>query len=498
MAYVPLNLDVYTAAYAGAIAGIGIPSGAFIVNPNQSHYAPVTVVAAAFAQAFDTAWSATPTANLYDIEAIAEACCNTFVKGPGAPMTGDVTTQDNWTIVATAIVALIKEGDAAATTGGIVFPPFGGGGGGPVPQQYWVAPWGSNTTGTGSIFLPFQTIAHTQSIITDAAANKIYEVILYPGSYTEDVPVKAFVKIVGFDPTQTFGQVYPARINGDISLGTGYGVASAAGWLTNLDIDGVVDLNFPETGTSADAGFSITNCQLEDDCTVNLGPANFFEFHGSTLFGGYEQRGGGSVWENTAGAAGASLLHVLAVTGSGATLRMYDCSWMGDIHADQNGNTTAGQVVNIEMFNSQARNGTCTITSATNNLPIIDGPYGALPENPVLTGAANAALSRQMRVSEGLSISATPLPAGSTNILIPLPGTVLGATSIEQMSCSFTPVGSGWGTVAAAGVTWAFYVRQNGATSEVHVVFTNTTDTPSSTGSLGLLFYAFYPNVIGT
>jgi hypothetical protein len=125
MTYTPQNLDVYTAAFAGAIAGAGVPSGAFIVDPTSGDYAPASTIATVFAQAVDTAWGSA-TANAYDIEAITDAACNLFVRGAGYPVSGVVTTQGNWTIVATALVALIRQGDAAATAGGIVFPPLGG------------------------------------------------------------------------------------------------------------------------------------------------------------------------------------------------------------------------------------------------------------------------------------------------------------------------------------------------------------------------------------
>jgi hypothetical protein len=505
MAYVPLNLEVYAAAYAGAIAGIGVPDGAFIVNPNQSHYTPVTVVAAAFAQAFDTAWGALPVASLYDIEAIAEACCNTFVKGPGAPMSGDVTTQTNWTVTATAIVALIKEGGAAAGGGGIIFPPFGGGG--PVPQQYWVASsWGSDVTGTGSIFNPFQTIAHTQGIITDASLVKIYEIILYPGNYEEDVAVKAFIEIVGFDPTQSLSRTYPAVISGTITLGTGYAAALATGWLTNLDIDGTTDLNFIEELGGADAAFSITNCQLEDNLTANMAAGNTIELHGSTLLGNYTQTGGNAVWENTAGARdptlGTATLTVEAASGTAGQLTMYDSAWRGNIHADQNAVSTEGLIVHIDMFNSEVQDGTCTITSVLTNVPTINAGYGCLPENPVLEGSASVELSPQMRVSQGLVVpAATEILADTVqDVLIPLAGSVLGGTSIETMSCTFTPISSEWGTqLAANDCTWSFYVDQNGTTSEVHVCIYNASDSTVTVtgGGLPFIFYAFPPNVIG-
>ncbi len=494
MSYTPLNLDVYTAAYAGAIAGIGIPQGAFIIDPVEADYAPVAAIAAAFAQAFDIAWSATPTANLYDVQAITDAVCNTFVKGPGYPFTGAVTTRENWAVTATAIVALIKEGDARAVIDGITFPPVSGGGGGPVPQQYWIAPWGSDTTGTGSIFLPFKTIAHTQSVITDAAINKVYEMICYPGEYAEDVSLKAFTEIVGFDPTQTFNQSYPARINGTVGIGTGFGVASASAWLTNLDIDGATDLNLVEAGAGINSGVSITNCQLEDDMTVNLDQSHFIELHGSTLFGGYEQTGGAGLWENTAG-AGIGLLSVLAASGSIPTLKMINSNWDGDAAFNQNGITTGGMTITLD--NSQIREGTVTVTAAGAFCPNINGSFGSLPENVVLTGSSATAMSRQMRISQGLTVTGVgTLAVGETDINIPLTDGFFGQTSIEQLACSLTFIGTNWTSLANLQITWSWYVKRNSTVNEVHLVLYNH-DVETTIPDLPLLLTAYFPNTYG-
>lgn len=122
MPYTPNNVSVYAAAFAGAMAGIGIPSGAFIIDPTAADYAPQASVAAVFAQAVDTAWGAVVPANSYDLGAIQTAANNLFVKGAGFPITAPVNTQANWTTAAVALVALVREGDVNAGTQNITFP----------------------------------------------------------------------------------------------------------------------------------------------------------------------------------------------------------------------------------------------------------------------------------------------------------------------------------------------------------------------------------------
>jgi hypothetical protein len=502
MTYSPLNINVYTAAYAGAVAGCGIPTGAFITDPTSDDYGSNISVAVAFAQAVDTAWGANA-ANTYDIEAITDASDNLFARGPGCPIGGVIITQANWTIVATALVALIKKGDSVASAGGITFPS----GNGVIPsftitQELWVAAsWGSDITGDGSIFNPFKTIAHARSVITDASATKIYEIILYPGTYAEDIPLKAFTKIVGFDPTQSrFNYTYPANLTGIITLGPSFAFGLPLipiAWITNAQIYGTFSLDFVTDG-STNGSVSVTNCQYLTDCTVNMGSNNYFELHGCTVTGNYTQTGGVGLWENIAADNSGGTLDVKAAATSGARLNMYNSCWQGNIHADQNGNNTGGEVVTINMINSEARNATCTITATSNNLPTINAPYGNLPENPTLSGTG-AALSRQMRVSAELHVpSGTEIGVnGTTDVTIDLPTGLIGSTSIENMSCTIISQGAFWGTdVVAHNCSWSFYTVQNGATPEVHVVFLNPVDNDVTTShNLSLLFYAFQPNI---
>ncbi len=139
MAYVPLNINVYTAAFAGAMAGINVPNGAFITDPDTDDYATQADVAAAFAAAVDTAWGETTVANSYDIEAIEGASNNTFVRGAGNPFNTELTNPDNWANVADAIVAMVLQGDTNATAQGITLPPIPTGGGGTIVASFFKA-----------------------------------------------------------------------------------------------------------------------------------------------------------------------------------------------------------------------------------------------------------------------------------------------------------------------------------------------------------------------
>lgn len=118
MAYVPKNINVFASAFAGAMAGAGVPNGAFIVDPSAGDYAGVAGVAQAFAQAVDTAWGNVTPANIYDQNCLTDAAQALFSRG-AFPVTAATQTQTNWTTAATALVAMVQEGDAVMAGQGV-------------------------------------------------------------------------------------------------------------------------------------------------------------------------------------------------------------------------------------------------------------------------------------------------------------------------------------------------------------------------------------------
>jgi hypothetical protein len=142
MPYIPINTGAYTAAYAGAISGMAV-SG-WITNPNKTNYVNETVIAGAFAQAFDIAWNNAATLNNLELAAITAVIESDFQdRGPGPLSNPTFRDPNNWTIAARACVALILECDDYFTAEGIN-PGFPGGGGIPMPNGTVVVPQGAN------------------------------------------------------------------------------------------------------------------------------------------------------------------------------------------------------------------------------------------------------------------------------------------------------------------------------------------------------------------
>ena len=334
--------------------------------------------------------------------------------------------------------------------------------------------FGSDTTGDGTAAAPYATINHAYSTITTASAAQVWSIVVFPGTYSENLAIRPFIRIDGWDPSRDAGGFYPTRITGTFTLDASFSTADSRAWINWCDLDGTVTLDFV-TATSANGAVLLTGCQLEGDLTATGVLANVYELHECTLIGAVTQTGCTASWFDTAG-TNFEPLQVLAGATSGGRLDLFDSVWEGAITADQNGNVTGGQTVIINLNNSQARNGTCTLVAAGANNPSINGAYGATAENPVLSGSAAVALSRNMRISVTLTIpSGTAiLPGETADVLIPLTGAILGATSIEELSCAFTPRGAVWTTeLGAANAVWCFYDVQNGATAEVHAVVGN-------------------------
>src|SRR5216684_3149146 len=126
MSYVPNSVDVFTAAYSGALAGMGI-SDRVPTDQNASSYASLAVIAGAFAQAFDTVWgSATP--NQLDLDSILEL--SEAAWQDRAPITSAVTTNPaSWLHLSRVILAMVTAGEGYYAGQGITPPPAGGGGG---------------------------------------------------------------------------------------------------------------------------------------------------------------------------------------------------------------------------------------------------------------------------------------------------------------------------------------------------------------------------------
>ena len=183
MPYTPINTAAFTAAYAGAIAGMAV-SG-WITDQTSADYALVTDIAGAFAESFDTIWDSSAPLNDLELAAITAIVQTDFNgRGPGPWADPQFQKVSNWNQAAGACIALVLESDIWFAGQGIV-PPIPGGGG-PLSNVRYVD--GGTTVPspaqTGAIEAPFSTI---QAGIDDCPANGT--VLITKDLYAEDLSI---------------------------------------------------------------------------------------------------------------------------------------------------------------------------------------------------------------------------------------------------------------------------------------------------------------------
>lgn len=126
--YVPNNLFIFVAAYAGAISGMAVAEKV-LTDEDPADYDAIAAVAGAFAQSFDTEWGMRPTTEL-DISIVEEECEGTW-EGRYPKTTDPITgIPSTYTAQCKALIALVTSCEAYFTGQGIV-PPVPGGPPGP-------------------------------------------------------------------------------------------------------------------------------------------------------------------------------------------------------------------------------------------------------------------------------------------------------------------------------------------------------------------------------
>jgi hypothetical protein len=476
----------------------------WITDQVSADYANVATIAGAFAESFDIVWNNAVQLNNLELAAITAVVQTDFRgRGPGPFNNPQFQNASNWNVAAGACAALILESDIFFAGQGIN-PGTPGGGGPPftTTQQVWVAPWGSDATGNGSEDNPFLTILHAQTGIIDSSPTKFYDIILYPGTYVENVVVEAFMNIVGFNPSTITGGFLPSRVSGNWTLGASFGGPQIAQetLITNIDIDGPITFDYV-TLVATDGIIGFTNCQCEANVILTQNSNNTTEFKATTLFGDYTQTGGFVFMLNCTGFAG--LLTLLT-----GTLNAIGGGWEGSVNLDQNG-TIDDTIVNSHGF-SMSR-GNVNLITTTARSPAINANIGDLPENCNMSGA-NAVLSPQMRISHQFTdIAPNPTaiagmaagpPAGPpfaavTTISLPVPAGLIGATAIETMQCSCSPIGANWGNfIGPHNCSITVTYRTNGGAANVDVNISNPGAAFNITDLINLNFSAYLPAVL--
>lgn len=242
MSYTPVNVDAYTNAYSGALAGMAI-SG-WIVDPSSADYANVAAIAGAFAEAFDTVWNNATTLNWLQIQSIQSVCQEQFTgHAPGPLEDASFAQASNWAVPAAACAALVLQGDAFVASEGITpNTPGGGSSNGPIFQQLWLDTTKPNG-GSGSIAAPYNTWADAVAPLLASGATEPWLIQIAQSIDVTGTPVPnigtgghdtAFLKLQGVSAASAYAP--------DTTSITGLEIAAQDGGRFHLDLEDIVIL----------------------------------------------------------------------------------------------------------------------------------------------------------------------------------------------------------------------------------------------------------------
>lgn len=161
MPYTALNIQIFTAAYCGALAGMGL-SDRQITDQSSVSYAGLASVAGAFAQAVDTAWGAVRATTLLDTEAI-QSASQAFWQDRSPIPDSTNTLPATHASAALAIIATITAAETYYASQGLTPPAIpGGSSGGGFPNVADLATLGAINWVTNSLANGYQYYVHTQ------------------------------------------------------------------------------------------------------------------------------------------------------------------------------------------------------------------------------------------------------------------------------------------------------------------------------------------------
>ena len=149
---------------------------------------------------------------------------------------------------------------------------------------------GNDTTGDGSDENPYLTIGHAMSLITDATSSKRYEILVGPGTYSENVSMKANVFIQGVAPIIT-------RISSvDVNDPTWTVNDDNRSGLKSLQVLDTTTLDFVSV-QSAQGKFYIFQCRLSGDLDYTAcNSVNQLLLYNCELTSNLTQQGGDVYW----------------------------------------------------------------------------------------------------------------------------------------------------------------------------------------------------------
>ncbi len=335
-------------------------------------------------------------------------------------------------------------------------------------QTIFVALNGSDTTGNGSILFPYRTLAHANSVITDAANLKKYTVAFMGGRFDESVNIvlKPYVSYWGYGSSFS----YITSPNNIIAPDASYNNANGRTSISNLYIGGSTGINWDLTGlgTTGSAVLDLVGVQINGGLTYkgrNNG-ADFLQTEGGTywlgntqlsncqisIYGGFS---GGSFTYDTAASTGHNIGTIFGFQFNGAVSLT----------------TTAGITMALSIQESPTSTNTLSISGATTTISIDNNSLPTLASNYTVSGGASVTL-----LTSDYGITSTYVPINYTPTASTVDGNFHG---IDNALATLNPFH--WNAVAGTSQTLAV---NNGYQANSSSLTTFTLPTVAAFGSI--------------
>lgn len=310
-------------------------------------------------------------------------------------------------------------------------------------QACYVGKNGNDSTGNGSIFAPYLTIGAALSSITDATAAKYYQVVIGPGTYTENVVLKPAITLVGSNGGGST-EAGPVRINGTITLDSSYATNNGRSGLSNIACLSNVtfDLTVPGGAISCTiecfnfsclGNFIYKGRTTQDTLFWNVGfvIGTSSITTGNATFTDIQFVGNWSAQDSLAGATLQSYYACFFVNGtqtisstSQAIVRLFDCpGLLSSLSMSGIGTSVTADVVSIPYNSGLSITGGATLTRLSdavglNYAPSTSSNWNTIPSvvNAALDGLASSGVVKTQAANSlfGNDTGSTALPSFST------------------------------------------------------------------------------------
>lgn len=287
-------------------------------------------------------------------------------------------------------------------------------------QDVYVTKQGNDTTGNGSIGLPYLTIAKAYTSITDSSPTKRYCIIVGPGDYAENLTIKANVFLRGSTPIST--RITGSTININEATWNNSSNDNRSGF-QDVSINNVATWDFTAQAGNTQGKLYFWNIRTGAAwTTTGLNAINQLIIQDSEMFGTTTFIGMTVFALSTAWQSGDIVVNSSAATGIPCVFTADGGMASGNITATWTSNS--GVTLNLAGMSVT----TSTILTATGTSCIINASSGSIPIPANRTFTSGATL---VRVNDDY---ATGLISATTNVTTsaataPTAGQVLIASS---------------------------------------------------------------------